>query len=68
MTTPEENARKTGKTDQAGGTPARPDEGRDRREDREARRDRPADPRPAVGAALQDALEQADRDRDDLTG
>ncbi|MEW2352242.1 hypothetical protein [Spirillospora sp. NPDC029432] len=63
MSTPEENAAKTDKTDpvvmRPGGDP-------DRDADQEPRRD--PDTRPAVGAELQDAMERADVDRDDLTG
>lgn len=63
MTTPEENAAKSDKTDQVvmrpGGDP-------DRRADEEPRRD--PDTRPAVGAELQDAMERADIGRDEIAG
>jgi hypothetical protein len=63
MTTPEENAAKSDKTDQV---VMRPEGDPDRRADQEPRRE--PDDRPAVGAELQDAMERAQVDPDDLTG
>ncbi len=63
MSRPEENAPKTAKTDQ---TVMRPGGDPDRRADAEPRHE--PDDRPAVGAALEDALEESGRNRDDLTG
>jgi hypothetical protein len=63
MSRPEESGPKTGKTDQ---TLMRPGGDPDRRHDEEPR-PKP-DVRPAVGAALEDALEETGQNRDDIAG
>lgn len=61
MTTPEENAAKTEKTDQVLGR----EDGRDRRKGKGGP---DGGERTAVGAALQEAMDESGQDRDDLTG